>query len=83
MSIEHNSLMTVQEACDALMVGKNTIYDLIRSNKIDAFPFILEPSFSTFFTLTDVIFILTCTPFKLYLTLNTFYNISKINASII
>lgn len=37
MSIEHNSLMTVQEACDALMVGKNTIYDLIRSNKIDAF----------------------------------------------
>lgn len=37
MSIEINSLLTVQEACEALMVGKNTIYELIRSNKVDAF----------------------------------------------
>ena len=33
----YEPLMTVKEACDALHVGKNTIYELIRTGKIDSF----------------------------------------------
>lgn len=34
---EYSTLLTVQEACDLLMVGKNTIYELIKTQKIKGF----------------------------------------------
>lgn len=34
---QFNPLMTVQEVCEVLRVGKNTVYDLIYSNKIEGF----------------------------------------------
>ena len=33
----YDDVLTVQEACEILMVGKNSIYDLIRKKQLEAY----------------------------------------------
>ncbi len=37
MLAEYDDILTVKETCDILMVGKNTIYELIKDNEIEGF----------------------------------------------
>ena len=34
---EYEPIMSIQDVCDALMVGKNTVYSLIKSGKLISF----------------------------------------------
>lgn len=34
---EYEPVMSIQDVCDALMVGKNTVYNLIKSGKLNSF----------------------------------------------
>ena len=37
MAEEYPLIMTVREVCDALLIGKDTVYELIRSGEIKSF----------------------------------------------
>ena len=34
---EYGPVMNVQDVCDVLMIGKRTVYDMIKSEKISSF----------------------------------------------
>ena len=34
---QYEPIMTVQEVCEVLMVGKNTVYALIKEGKVESF----------------------------------------------